>query len=300
MIGKNHRLLIQVAGLVLALQFSVLFAGAQVLTNRTPDKAQITASPTPTPRPSKSPSIDSSLITPDPALFPPGVKRPPIRYVTVPAYYITLRGVKSLLVSDDQGRVDDLFPAGVALKNLENATYNPLGEDSYMIVLPVDETYSITFECRYVLDVLEILKGRGNTSPDEAIRYVDLDLGGKARIQITPQGVGPLRVDSNRDGTFDLLIKPTVKLRGQPAKDTKGPVITFDVIERTATTLVVSIKAMDKESGVKAIYYFFEGQRVFQYKSPIRINLDQVPLLWAFADDNAANSSVYKFRHNNK
>ena len=44
---------------------------------------------------------------------------------------------------------------------------------------------------------LEVVKGRGNDSPEEAIRYRDLSLrGGKARLEITAEGIGPLRLDS--------------------------------------------------------------------------------------------------------
>ena len=270
-------------------------AQAQVLTNRTPDKAKIYASPTPTPSPNPSPTENLYLYA-DPALFPPNVKRPPLRAtITVPAYYITLRGVSRLRVSDAQGRVDDLFPASPALKVLDGPTYTPLGEEAYMIVLPVNESYSITFGSDGELRLLEILKGRGNTSPDEAIRYLDLDLGrNKARIQITPQGIGPLRVDSNRDGVFDLSIRPTIKLRGVPARDTHGPVVTFEVIEQTATTIVIAIKATDEESGLKAIYYSIDGQRLIPYKSPVRVNLND-EFIWAIADDNAANRTTATF-----
>ena len=53
---------------------------AQVLTNRTPDKAKIQSEAKPKP----SPSPDDSLLTPDPLLLPPGTARPriPARDVT--------------------------------------------------------------------------------------------------------------------------------------------------------------------------------------------------------------------------
>jgi hypothetical protein len=234
---------------IFALQFVVSLAGsmqAQVLSNRTPDKAKVYASPTPTPAASPSPDLGALA---DPLLVPPDVRRPPMPvFESEPAYYITLRGVNRLLVSDAHGRVDDLFPTEVAPKLVDGATYNPLGEGSYQIILGIHETYSITFESNDQLNLLEILKGRGNTSPDEAIRYRDPELGRiRGRIQIGPQGVGPLRVDTNRDGTFDLLIKPTVSLRGLPARDTRGPLVKFKVIERSATSMVMSIEATDKD-----------------------------------------------------
>src|SRR6478672_12742168 len=59
---------------------------AQVLTNRPPDKAKIQQ---PNPKPSPRPSRDGSIIEPDPALFPPGTARPPVRkFEATPLYYV--------------------------------------------------------------------------------------------------------------------------------------------------------------------------------------------------------------------
>ena len=280
----------------LLVMYFTLPVQAQVLSNRTPDRAKIYASPTPTPTPSPGQvRVDGSNIYPDPALLPPDVRGPRRELITVPAYYVTLRGVNRLLVADADGRVDDLFPAGGAFKVLEEPTYNVLGSESYLITLPIDESYSITFESEGELSLLEILKGRGNTSPDEAIRYLDVDLQQrKARIQITPQGVGPLLLDTNRDGVFESLIKPTIKLSGVPARDTHGPVVTFKVIERTATTIVIAINAADSESGLKVVYYSIDGQRLIPYKSPVRVKLSD-EFIWAFADDNVANRTTATF-----
>jgi hypothetical protein len=302
MTNTNNKFWMWVATYAFALLLGMLFTlpvRAQVLSNRTPDKAKIYASPTPTPTPSPGQApVDGSILYPDPALLPPDVRGPRREPVTVPAYYITLRAVNSLLVSDAQGRVDDLFPAGVAFKVLEEPTYNVLGTESYLITLPIDESYSITFESEGELRLLEILKGRGNTSPDEAIRYLDLDLQQKkARIQITPQGVGPLLLDANRDGVFESLIKPTIKLSGVPARDTHGPVVKFKVIERTATMIVIAIKAIDSESGLKDIYYSTDGLRFIPYKSPVRVKLS-AEFIWALADDNVANRTTATFDFN--
>ena len=143
---------------------------------------------------------------------------------------------------------------------------------------------------------LEIVKGRGNSSPEEAIRYRDLSLGsGKARFEITAQGIGPLRLDADFDGRFETLLEPTVRLRGGAARDTSGPELSFRVLERNSTSLLISIDAKDDASGVKTIYYSLDGNHALPYHTPVRIERRQTSFIWAFAEDNAGNRSASKY-----
>jgi len=275
-----------------------LFASAQSegLTNRTPDKAKIYPEKAPPAEPPPEWPSDATLIA-DPALVEPGKGSKPVsESQSTMAYYVYLRGVSRVLVSDVDGRVDDLFQSRFVPK-ITSATYDLLTPDTVSIVVPVNRAYSITFESSDPVMVLEIAKGRGNVSPEEAIRYRDLTLGrGSGRLQITSEGVGSLRVDMDHDGQFEKLIEPTAILRGPAASDRKGPECTFAVLERNATTILISIRAEDKETGLKNIYYSLDGHHAFLYQSPVRISLNQASSIYAFAEDLAGNRSVSKYK----
>ncbi len=260
---------------------------AQVLTNRTPDTARIYPSPSPTPTPATI-QPDPLLLSPDPAAIL-SERQPEL------AYYVLFRNVSRVVVSDAQGTTDDIFQPGFE-KKIASAAYNFVGPDSVYIVLRINRTYSITFESSESLMYLEIVKGRGNTLPEEAIRYRDLDLGGgKARLEITVEGVGSLHLDTNDDGRFETLLKPTVRLAGSAARDTSGPKLRFRILEGDSTSLLVSIEARDIGNGVKSIFYSFDGQRAFPYQAPIRIDRKRTSFIWVFAEDNAANRSATKY-----
>ena len=280
------------AGLLLVMGCIFLYADvvqAQVLTNRTPDTAKIYPSPSPTPY--KLPST----IQADPVLIPgnPAIKlserQPDL------AYYVLFRNVSRVVVSDARGTTDDIFQPGFE-KKIASATYNFVSPDSVYIVLRINRTYSITFETSESLMYLEVVKGRGNTSPEEAIRYRDLSLGGgKAKLEITAEGLRPLRLDRDHDGRFETLLQPTISLSGSEASDTSGPELGFRILERNSTSLLVSIEAKDTGSGVKSIFYSFDGQRAFPYQAPIKIDRKRTSFIWIFAEDNAANRSASKF-----
>jgi hypothetical protein len=153
---------------------------------------------------------------------------------------------------------------------------------------------------------LEIVKGRGAASPDEAIRYRDLDLdGSKAKFEMTPAGVGPLRLDRTARGRFDSIVQPTVNLRGPAAKDTTGPELSIKVLERTATSILIAIDARDTESGLKSVNYAIgrsdsSGYRALPYEGPLRIDLTHASFIMAYADDYAGNRSGRIFELNSQ
>jgi len=272
---------------------SALITEAQVLTNRTPDKAKIQQ---PDPKPSPRPTPDDSIIQPDPALFPPGAPRPSARrkFEATPLYYVRLERVNRVLVSDPQGRTDDLFPRRGALKLLP-LTYEQ-GVNSVDISVPVGDIYSITFGSDDVAVRIEIVKGRGNVSPDEAIRYNDVVIGnGTARLEFTAAGVGPVRLDANNDGRFESIVQPTAHVTGVAAKDTQRPRVTFEVLKRDATTIIIAIKAVDRETGVKRVFYSFDGVSDFPYEGPVRIKLKDAESFWAIAEDHAGNQTIAVF-----
>jgi hypothetical protein len=208
---------------------------------------------------------------------------------------VRLSGVSRVLVSDAKGRTDDLFRAN-AVQQVE-ATYDFLGPKTVFITLPASETYSIVFETEDPAMILEIVKGKGNVLPDEAIRYNDLVLDkARAQFQLSAAGVTPLKIDANRDGRFESVLEPSAHVVGAAAKDTHGPEIRFEVLERDATSVLVAIKATDKETGVKNLFYSIDNKREFPYESPVRVKLTEANFIVGVADDNAGNRSVYTYK----
>jgi len=251
---------------------------------------ELTVKPSPTPTPEPTLIADPLLIAPDPARKPPPERPPDL------AYYIYMRGVGRVFISDDHGNTDDLFQFQL-LPKVRSVTYEHSVNDTLDIIVPVNQTYSITFQSKDPLMQLEIVKGRGNSSPEEAIRYCDLELGRKrARFKITPQGIEPLRQDTNYNGRFDSVIEPTVLLRGRAARDTRAPEIRFRVVKRTATTVLIAIDTKDNDTGVKSLLYTFDGQHLFTYQSPVRMDLRQASFMYAFAFDYAGNRSAAEYR----
>ena len=268
---------------------------AQVMTNRTPDKAKI--QPDTKSNPSPSPGLGASIIA-DPVVSPPGTTPPsiPEPQATL-AYYVMLSGAKRVLVSDTQGRTDDLFKAGWR-QQIHWATYHFVGQDTVYIIVPVRETYWITFESTDPVMTLEVVKGRGTVAPEEAIRYNDLVLEKRrARFQLSSAGVGPVQLDSNHDGRFESILEPSAHVRGVAARDTRGPEIKFEVLERDATSILVAIKAIDEETGVKNVFYSTDNKYDYPYDTPVRVKLNQSTFIVGVADDNAGNRSVvvYEF-----
>lgn len=243
----------------------------------------------PSPRPTPTPE---AILMADPWLADPRREIPPPN----PAYYIHMRNISRAIISDERGNTDDLFRDRF-IQTVRWATYAYSGDDSIDIVVPVNHTYSITFQTKDLFARVGIVKGRGDKSADQAIRYCDLDSGRRSlRLEITPQGIMPLRLDTNNDGRFDSVIEPTASVRGLLAQDTGEPEVRFHVLERSPTSLLISIEASDGESAVKSVMYSVDGHELLPYKSPFRIKLSQTPFLFAWADDSAGNRSVNVFR----
>lgn len=267
---------------------------AQVMTNRTPDKATIQPQATPQPTPV---SRGHSTILGDPVLSQPGITPPRAsEFQPALAYYVWLAGVTHVSVADAKGRTDEPFKGGTS-HQVDDATYNLLGPKTIDIVVPVGDTYTITFETDDPA-MLQVIKGRGDVSPEEAVRYNDLVLdNGRAQFQLSATGVSPVRLDANRDARFETVLEPTAHVRGLAAKDKRAPEITFEVLQRDANTILVAIKAVDKETGVKNIFYSIDGKLDSPYQGPVRVNLKQAAFIYGFADDNAGNRrfEIYEF-----
>jgi hypothetical protein len=85
--------------------------------------------------------------------------------------------------------------------------------------------------------------------------------------------------------------------------ETKDPAINleivkirFEVLERDPTSVLVAIKATDKQTGVKSLFYSIDNMHEFPYESPVRVKLNEAKFITGVADDNAGNRSVYTYQ----
>ncbi|MCP9494230.1 MAG: hypothetical protein MSG64_07230 [Pyrinomonadaceae bacterium MAG19_C2-C3] len=213
---------------------------------------------------------------------------PPWKIRRAQGYYLQLRRLNELSISDSYGNTDVFFQRPF-IPSVRQASYPLTDKDNFFAVLSVSETYQIKFKVDSPTSI-ELVKGVGNAKPDEAIRYRDLNLprGVAALLQITPQGVDDLRYDADGDGVYESVVKPTSSVVGSSARDTTGPIIKFVTTKTDAVTASVTITAED-ENSVKAIYYSFDGASFYKYERPLRLSLNRFPVVYAFADDNLGN-----------
>ena len=207
------------------------------------------------------------------------------------AYYVTVKGVDFVSITDDQGntntRLDDTFALAVP-----NATYDLIGEKAVFVSTPADKTYTIRFQVGNEPINLEIVKGIDNVTLNEARRYRDaaLPLGVDAMMRFGLNRIESLRYDADGDGVFETTVAPTVVLSGAAAADISPASVAING-EPQQTRVLVTINAQDDESGVKAIYYSSDQTRYQPYTGSFLVDPSQVMNVTAFVDDNAANRS---------
>jgi hypothetical protein len=216
--------------------------------------------------------------------------------------YLTLDPVRSLLISDSQGHSEELLGQHPTGQKLKGVVYDRQGKNSWLISAPVRETYTVTFQSTGEAGTIELVRGVNNQFPDMAMRYNDLVLpsGVTARLKLTAQGIEPLQLDKDGDGTFETTIKPDGVVTGPGARDLRGPTICFGESKRGAKSLI-TIAAADV-SGVSAIYYSLDAQTKdemsFQlYNGPFEVEAALTPVVYAIADDSIGNRSIiYDFK----
>jgi hypothetical protein len=209
------------------------------------------------------------------------------------AYYVRIVGVSDVQVSDQDGakfiKADD---------NLINSVkglleYKVIGNNSLFLTFLSTRTHNIEFRVGNLPLMIEAVRGTGNTTPNLAVRYKDLNLpqGVKARLTLNPQGVENLRYDANNDGTFESAVEPTVAISGSSAADMNSPTLTIDVIQQE-NNAIVAITGQDPQSGVGNIRYSFDALNFNNYAAPFSIAYSANPItIYAFADDNVGNRS---------
>lgn len=233
------------------------------------------------------------LVAPDPALFLPGP--PPISDSRPDlAYYVRLTGASKVRVANSNGREEPLVLG--AVQRINPASYPSVGHDVLYIIVPISESYSISFESAGPVMTLEILKGTGDISYN-AFVYKNLVLGkGRAFLRLGPTGVDPLRFASTPNSVSSVVraTERPIYLHGKPSG---GPEIRFEVPEHNADSLVISITAVGVSSAVKTISYSIDGKNESAYRGPIRVDRKQSKFMFAFVEDNSGNrtTSIFEF-----
>lgn len=211
-----------------------------------------------------------------------------------PAFYLQVTGVESVTVTDAFGDSTNDLGDTPMLKNVPGVTTYIRGEKSFLVIVDSEQDYTVTFRSGTDPIALEITKGTDVTTT-MAIRYQDLSLpeGVGAMLKIGPDasmGVERLTLDSDRDGTFETEVTPTVEVEGPDAEDVEAPTIEFRSAVRRGKVLV-DITAEDMGTGVKALFYSLDGTRFFRYTGTVRLRPAKTLVVHAFADDNVANRS---------
>ncbi|MCP4397959.1 MAG: PEP-CTERM sorting domain-containing protein [bacterium] len=215
-----------------------------------------------------------------------------------PAKYLTLVGVRNVVVIDEFGRRSD------TLEDLEelDAYVFSIAEDVVTIAMGTQADYTIIFEVTEGFS-LKFTMGIGNEMPPtQAIRYLDVDLpsGVNAMLLSPAEGIGLewLRYDGDGDRDFEGIVQPTAEVTGDAAKDITPPSLSTEATEQ-ASKSIITLSAKDGDSGVKAIYYSLDRISFQPYKEPFDVDPVQYPTIYAVADDNVANRSrLFEFELN--
>jgi formylglycine-generating enzyme required for sulfatase activity/pimeloyl-ACP methyl ester carboxylesterase len=204
------------------------------------------------------------------------------------AYEILIVGAGSATITDTAGNISGWVEDFAMLNNVPGVNYYDTGADAVLITAPASEELTVTFQSGDSPLYVEILKSASDTIV-EAVRYIDLTIppGTTLTLALPLPATAPLRYDSSGDGVADTPVAATpVKATGSQATDTQPPVVTLSV----APDRRVTISAEDT-SGVKAIYYSFDGVNFEQYSGPVQAPA-QATEVHALADDNVGNRSA--------
>lgn len=232
------------------------------------------------------------------ALGGSGGQEPPV----AEGFYITIVGTDRLEITDDLGNTnspigDEGFEKAVPGVSYQGGLYGDVVNVGYHgVTIPADAgQYTIKFRTGTDSIDIEALKGVGNTSPNLAVRYIDLDLPPNVDCLLTfsPQGVPDLAYDSNGDGTFDTVVPAHVRVTGAAATDVTAPSVTLSFSKRTGGQgRLITIAANDSQTGVASTYYRVGETGPYQvYNGTFFLHVPTAKVIEAFADDNVGNRS---------
>ena len=208
-----------------------------------------------------------------------------------PAYYLTVVGTASASIRMNSGSSTDPL-ADPPDNNLPSVTSYIVGEQSFMSVMPVGQSYTITLRSSSTNPMIIQLTRGTDAGTTQAIRYLDFSLPPSVfvRLEITPQGVDALRYDANGDGTFESIVSPTVSVTGGAAADTEPPSVSISATTQ-GNIATVSINSEDSGSGIKRTYFSLNGINFQPYTAPFTVSQYQAPTIYSFSDDNVGNRS---------
>jgi pimeloyl-ACP methyl ester carboxylesterase len=218
-------------------------------------------------------------------------------------WFLELKGAELTSGEDDKGNTH-ASPRGIPGATLAN-----LGA-----ILELGKTYTIKFAVHFdnpndrELVRIEINKSTNNADENKSlvIWYIDLPMqkGQEAMLKFTPQGVEPLRLDTDGDGVFETVVQPTAVNSGPKPLDLEGPDLLHDFTWRE-DGVAVALTTSDP-AGVKGYtWYALDPQKmdtrtndavpvVFsKYVNSFVANPTQFASLRAWADDNLANHANY-------
>ncbi len=164
----------------------------------------------------------------------------------------------------------------------------PIGDRALWIATPAVDSYSIAFYGNGLPIRIQILKGSDSQSATKFNHYIDLNIpsGSIGEIKLSQFDDPIVKYDSNGDGLPETDIIPTISINGNNAKDQEPPVLDYD-LQTQGSGKLVTLSATDNHSGLRKIYYSFDGVQFFEYTNPIPIKFGQN--LYAFAEDNNRN-----------
>lgn len=216
-------------------------------------------------------------------------------------YYITIEGVDRLEITDDEGNTntpigDDGFELAVPNVGYSGGIYDEAVNIGYHGLTMPAEYGEFTVKFRTGTDSIdiEVLRGIGNTSPILAIRYIDLDVPANVECLLTfsPAGVPDLRYDADGDGEYETVVSAHVRVTGKDAQDTMAPIVNVEYSRRTGQGRLITINAVDGESGVGTVYYRVGETGNYQiYTGTFHLHVPFARTVEAFADDNVGNRS---------
>ena len=216
------------------------------------------------------------------------------------SYHLRIDGAEIVDIQDDKG--NGTKPAGdmgLLLDEDLDVTIMGGGGDSHTLLIPTEGTYTVKFRPAESGTEVELLRGPSKTveglsyiQPTLAVRYNELTLssGVTAMLRITPQGVEDLRYDEDGDGVFEKTVAPTASVTGALALDREMPSLTFGE-QVKGNKRLVTINAIDEDSGIKKLLYSFDGQNFQPYTKPLQLDPSKQSIVYAYADDNVGNRS---------
>ena len=202
--------------------------------------------------------------------------------------YLTVVGGSNVQVTNPQG--DSTGQDGLTQYTPDGVSLYPLGQDATSVVLTTDPGYAATFASDGgPLQIVARLGIGDNATQVQRYQAPHLPAGTAFSLTTGTNGLDSVQYDSNGDGQPDTALDATV-LTGAAASDVKPPTLSLAGVQ-VGGLQRVGATATDDSSGVKKIWYSTNGSLYFPYTAPFGVDPATMPVVYAFAEDNAGNRS---------